>query len=134
MKYASFGSHTGLRVSEYVLGTAMFGTRWGYGAEPEECSKIVSAYLEAGGNFIDTADTYQAGQSEEIIGELTASLRDEIVIASKYTENNRANSGVLQTGNSRKAMIRSVERSLQRLKTDRLDMLWVHVSDRTTPM
>ncbi|MBP2562193.1 aryl-alcohol dehydrogenase-like predicted oxidoreductase [Neorhizobium galegae] len=134
MKYLPFGAHTGLRVSEYVLGTAMFGTRWGYGAELSECEKIVQAYLEAGGNFIDTADTYQAGESEEIIGSLTQSLRDEVVIASKYTENDRAGSGVLQTGNSRKTMIRSVERSLKRLKTDRLDMLWVHVADQVTPV
>ncbi|OED00764.1 aldo/keto reductase [Rhizobium sp. YK2] len=134
MKYLPFGLKTGLRVSEYVLGTAMFGTTWGYGADRPECEKILAAYLEAGGNFIDTADTYQGGESEEIVGALTTPFRDEVVIASKYTENDRANSGVLQTGNSRKTMIRSVERSLQRLNTDRLDMLWVHVSDQITPI
>lgn len=65
MRYKLFGSHTGLRVSQYVLGTGNFGTRWGHGTEPAR--KILDAYAEPGGNFIDTADVYQFGQSEEIL-------------------------------------------------------------------
>ena len=132
MKFLPFGSHTGLRVSELVLGTAMFGTRWGYGAEPAECRDMVKTYFDAGGNFIDTADTYQSGEAEELVGAALGSLRDEVVIASKYTENDQPGGGVMLTGNSRKTMLRSVERSLKRLGTDRIDLLWVHGPDHVT--
>jgi Aldo/keto reductase family len=66
LHYKIFGKHTGLRVSEFSLGTGMFGAQWGYGAEPEEARRIFDAYAEAGGNFIDTADGYQFGQSEQL--------------------------------------------------------------------
>ncbi len=68
MRYKLFGKHTGLRVSELVLGAGTFGTRWGHGAEPDEAGRIFNAYADAGGNFIDTANGYQFGQSEEILG------------------------------------------------------------------
>src|ERR1700729_4263047 len=70
MRYKLFGKHTGLRVSELVLGAGNFGTRWGHGAEPDEARRIFDAYADAGGNFIDTANGYQFGQSEEILGDL----------------------------------------------------------------
>ncbi|MEX3960461.1 aldo/keto reductase [Trinickia sp. EG282A] len=134
MRYKLFGKHTGLRVSELVLGTGNFGTRWGYGSEPDEARCIVDAYAEAGGNFIDTADSYQFGEAEEILGELLAGRRDEFVLATKFSQRASPHDGILVTGNSRKAMISSVEASLRRLKTDRIDLYWVHYADGVTPI
>lgn len=68
MRYKIFGAHTVLRVSEFALGTALFGTRWGYGSDLKEAGKVFRAYAEAGGNFLDTSDVYQFGESEEFIG------------------------------------------------------------------
>ena len=133
MKYKLFGRHTGLRVSEFVLGAGNFGTRWGHGAEPEEARAIFDGYADEGGNFIDTSDSYQFGQSEEILGDLLAGRRDEFVLASKYTQGARPTDGILVTGNSRKAMMTSVEASLKRLNTDRIDLYWVHYDDGMTP-
>jgi aryl-alcohol dehydrogenase-like predicted oxidoreductase len=133
MRYKLFGQHTGLRVSELVLGAGNFGTRWGHGAEPDEVRRIVDAYADAGGNFIDTADGYQFGQSEDILGDLLAGRRDEFVLASKFTLGASPQPGILTAGNSRKVMIRSAEESLKRLKTDRLDIYWAHMADGVTP-
>jgi aryl-alcohol dehydrogenase-like predicted oxidoreductase len=72
MRYQVFGRRTGLRVSELALGTGMFGTGWGHGAERDEARRIFDGYLEAGGNFIDTADMYQFGQSESLLGDFIA--------------------------------------------------------------
>ncbi len=134
MRYKLFGKHTGLRVSELVLGAGNFGTRWGHGAEPDEARRIFDAYAEAGGNFIDTANGYQFGQSEEILGDLLAGRRDDFVLATKFTMRTDLNSGILVTGNSRRSMVASVEASLKRLKTDRIDLYWAHVSDGVTPV
>lgn len=134
MRYKLFGKHTGLRVSELVLGAANFGTRWGHGTEPDEARRIVDAYADAGGNFIDTANGYQSGQSEEILGELLAGRRNDFVLATKYTCSVDETSGVLVTGNSRQAMVSSVEASLKRLRTDRIDLYWAHVSDGVTAL
>lgn len=133
MRYKTFGRHTGLRVSQLALGTGNFGTRWGHGAEPDEARRIFTRYVEAGGNFIDTADTYQAGQSEELLGEFLAADRDSFVVASKYTLDSGPGD-LARTGNSRKNMIRSLEASLRRLKTDRLELYWVHLPDGLTPI
>ncbi len=134
MRYKLFGKHTGLRVSELVLGTGNFGTGWGHGADPDEARRIFDAYADAGGNFIDTADGYQFGQSEEILGDLLAGRRDGFVLATKFTMRADPNANILVTGNSRKAMISSVEASLKRLKTDRIDLYWAHIADGVTPM
>jgi aryl-alcohol dehydrogenase-like predicted oxidoreductase len=134
MRYKLFGKHTGLRVSELVLGAGNFGTRWGHGAEPDEARRIFDAYADAGGNFIDTANGYQFGQSEEILGDLLAGRRDDFVLATKFTNRTDPSSGILVTGNSRKSMIASVEASLTRLKTDRIDIYWAHMSDGVTPV
>src|SRR5258708_135721 len=112
MRYRLFGKGTGLRVSELALGCGLFGTRWGYGAEPAEVRRMVDLYADAGGNFLDTADSYQFGQSEELLGELVAERRDEFVIATKFTNGDAATPGLLAVGNSRKTMVRSVEASL----------------------
>ena len=135
MHYKIFGAHTGLRVSQLVLGTANFGVAWGgHGATPDEARRIFDTYANAGGNFIDTANGYQDGQSEQLVGDLLAGRRDEFVVSSKFAVKTDANSGILVTGNSRQAMVASVEASLKRLKTDRIDVYWTHVDDGVTPM
>ncbi|MBB4010533.1 aldo/keto reductase [Allorhizobium taibaishanense] len=135
MRYKLFGKHTGLRVSELVLGTANFGTAWGgHGAQPEEARQILDTYAEAGGNFLDSANGYQEGQSEMVLGDLLAGRRDEFVLSTKFAVKTTADSGLLVTGNSRQAMVLSVDASLKRLKTDRIDLYWAHVSDGVTPL
>lgn len=132
MKYIPFGK-TGLRVSQVALGTGNFGTGWGYGADPDTAESIFNAYDDAGGNFIDTADVYQFGQSEELLGKLLQGRRENFVLATKFTSGSAPNANRLVTGNSRKAMIVSVEASLKRLKTDRIDIYWAHHPDEITP-
>jgi aryl-alcohol dehydrogenase-like predicted oxidoreductase len=133
MQYQSFGRRTGLRVSEVGLGTGNFGTGWGHGAERDEAKSMFDGYVAAGGNFIDTASGYQAGQSEVLTGEFIAAERDHFVLATKYALG-VGEDGLSRTGNSRKSMIQSVEASLKRLNTDRIDILWTHFADAHTPM
>ncbi|HEY5805369.1 MAG TPA: aldo/keto reductase [Lysobacter sp.] len=133
MRYRIFGN-TGLRVSSLALGTGNFGKGWGYGSDQDEAREIYTGYREAGGNFIDTADQYQFGQSETMLGDFIASERDEIVLATKYSLGDSPDAGLQRSGNSRKAMFRSVEASLKRLKTDRIDLLWTHMPDGVTPI
>ncbi|NQD91043.1 aldo/keto reductase [Pseudomonas sp. CrR25] len=132
MKYTSFGK-TGLRVSQVALGTGNFGTGWGYGADLDASKMIFKAYAEAGGNFIDTADIYQFGQSEELLGSLLEGRREDFVLATKFTNGAAPNANRLVTGNSRKALVASLEASLKRLKTDRIDIYWAHHPDGVTP-
>lgn len=134
MRYRLFGRNTGLRVSELALGTGNFGTGWGHGAERDEAKSVFDGYVAAGGNFIDTADTYQVGQSEVMLGDFIAADRDYFVLATKYTLGAGPKTDLARTGNSRKTMIRAVEDSLKRLKTDRIDLLWAHMADGQTPM
>ncbi len=131
MDYIPFG-RTGLTVSQIALGTGNFGTGWGHGADAATSTAILDAYADAGGNFLDTADVYQFGQSEEIIGKALAGRREDFVLASKFSNGAAPNANRLVTGNSRKAMIASVEASLKRLKTDRIDLYWVHHPDDVT--
>ena len=132
MRYKLLGP-SGLRVSELCLGTMSFGDAWGFGAEEKEAHRILEAFADAGGNFIDTANAYHEGQSEEFLGSFLGPGRDRFVVATKYTlamdpgDPNAA-------GNSRKNLRRSVEASLRRLRTDHLDLLWVHAWDYTTPV
>ncbi|MFD2265069.1 aldo/keto reductase [Lacibacterium aquatile] len=133
MRYRIFG-RTGLRVSSFALGTGNFGKGWGYGSDREEARQVFDHYRAAGGNFIDTADQYQFGQSEEFLGDFMAQDREDIVLATKYSLGDRPDAGLQRTGNSRKSMLRSVEASLKRLKTDRIDLLWVHMPDGVTPI
>lgn len=132
MKYVTFGK-TGLRVSQLALGTGNFGTGWGYGADADTSKALFEAYAEAGGNFIDTADVYQFGQSEEILGTLLAGRRENFLLATKFANGAVPDPDRLVTGNSRKALVASVESSLRRLKTDRIDLYWVHHPDGVTP-
>ena len=133
MKYTVFGK-TGLRVSQVALGTGNFGTGWGYGADPDVAEAVFNTYAEAGGNFIDTADIYQFGQSEELLGTLLQGRRNDFVLATKFSDGAVPNANRLATGNSRRALITSVEASLKRLKTDRIDLYWVHHPDGITPV
>ncbi len=132
MNYQLFGQ-TGLPVSQIALGTGNFGTGWGYGTSLDEAKLILNAYLESGGNFIDTADVYQFGQSEQILGDLLQGIRSEVVLATKFTNGASPDTNQLHKGNSRKAMLYSVEQSLRRLKTDYIDLYWVHHPDNVTP-
>jgi aryl-alcohol dehydrogenase-like predicted oxidoreductase len=134
MRYKVFGKRTGLRVSELALGAGNFGTGWGHGAEPDEARRVFDGYVEAGGNFIDTADGYQFGQSESLLGDFIAGNRDELVLTTKFSGGAAKSPTLAKTGNSRKNMAYSVEQSLKRLKTDRIDLYWVHHSDNVTPM
>jgi aryl-alcohol dehydrogenase-like predicted oxidoreductase len=134
MRYRIFGRHTGLRVSELALGAGNFGTGWGHGAEPGEARRMFDRYAEAGGNFVDTSDSYQFGQSETLLGDLLAADREHFVLATKYTFGASREGGIARVGNTRKMMVRSVEASLRRLKTDRIDLYWVHMPDGVTPV
>ncbi len=131
MRYKLLGN-SGLRVSELCLGTMTFGEDWGWGASFDECKSIYQAFREAGGNFIDSANIYTNGTSEKYVGELIASERDAIVVATKYS-NGMPSNDPNGAGNHRKRMVQSVEGSLKRLKTDYIDVLWVHSWDFTTP-
>ncbi len=132
MRYKLLG-RSGLRVTELSLGTMTFGEDWGWGASKEESRKIFDAYVNAGGNFIDTAVNYTNGTAESFVGNFTASDRDHFVIATKYTLNRRRNDPNA-AGNHRKNMMSSVEASLKRLQTDHIDLYWLHAWDYTTPV
>jgi aryl-alcohol dehydrogenase-like predicted oxidoreductase len=80
VQYKTFGRRTGLRVSELAVRTGNFGTGWGHGAERDEAKRVFDGYVEAGGNFIDTADRYQVGQSETLVGEFIAADREHFVL------------------------------------------------------
>lgn len=132
--YVTLG-RTGLRVSPLCLGAMSFGTSWGWGSGEDESARILDRYLEAGGNFVDTADMYTKGQSEEMLGRLIADrgLRDKVVLATKFTfsaDPANPNAG----GNGRKNVYRALEGSLRRLRTDYIDLYWLHAWDTVTPV
>jgi aryl-alcohol dehydrogenase-like predicted oxidoreductase len=133
VRYHTFGRKTGLRVSEYALGTANFGMSAGR-AGPEAPRAIFEAFAAAGGTTIDTSNIYQDGQAETVLGHLLDSHRDDFVVITKYsgTRQDRPRPGT--TGNSRKTMTRSLEASLRRLKTDYVDIFMPHFPDGTTPV
>jgi aryl-alcohol dehydrogenase-like predicted oxidoreductase len=134
LRYQTFGRLTGLRVSELALGTLAFGTGPGARAEPAQARAVFEAFAEAGGNFIDTADAYQGGTSEELTGEFLAGRRDDFVLATKYSRGADPEAGAGATGNSRRNAILSLEASLRRLRTDHVDVYWVHLPDAVTPV
>lgn len=132
MKYKLLGK-SGLRVSELALGTMTFGEEWGWGASKEESKKMFDAFVNEGGNFIDTAEYYTEGTSESLVGEFIESDRDWFVIATKYSLNDRPNDPNAG-GNHRKSMIQALEKSLYRLGTDHVDLYFVHAWDGITPL
>lgn len=109
-----------------------FGEDWGWGSGEQESRRIYDAFLEAGGNFIDTANLYTNGTSEKLLGGFMQGHRQRIVLATKYTN---ANPGAdpNAAGNQRKSMVQACEASLQRLKTDYIDLYWLHIWDGMTP-
>ena len=135
MRYKLLG-RSGLRVSELCLGAMTFGGGVGSigvgGADELESRAMFDAFAEAGGTFIDTACSYSKGRSEELLGEFLATDRDHFIVGTKYTNDHAG--GLSRSGNSRRNMVRTVEQSLKRLRTDRLDLLWLHIWDFTTPV
>jgi aryl-alcohol dehydrogenase-like predicted oxidoreductase len=132
LRYHLLG-RSGLRVSELALGTMTFGTDWGWGADLDECRRILDRFVEVGGNFVDTASNYTDGSSEELVGELVAGQRERFVLATKYTlslDPRDPNAG----GNHRKSLVRALEQSLRRLRTDYVDLLYLHMRDHLTPI
>ncbi|MDH5543600.1 MAG: aldo/keto reductase [Nitrospinota bacterium] len=132
MKYRLLGK-SGLRVSEICLGAMTFGKEWAFGTDKEESRGVFDTFTKAGGNFIDTANKYHEGTSEKWLAEFISSDRERLVLATKYTLIMRPgdiNSG----GNHRKNMVESVNASLKRLKTDYIDLYWLHMWDYTTPI
>ena len=132
--YVTLG-RSGLRVSPLSLGTMTFGTEWGWGSDEQVARAVFNNYVEAGGNFIDTANIYTEGHSEELTGKFISdrSLRDRVVLATKFTFNadpGDPNAG----GNGRKNVHRALEASLKRLQTDYVDLYWMHAWDTVTPV
>ncbi len=135
MQYKLLG-RSGLKVSELCLGTMGFGQATPWGISEKDSFEIMDAFGNAGGNFLDTANRYQDGQTEEIVGNYInreGADRDYWVVATKYSlYDNKTNPNA--SGNNRKNMMRSVEHSLKRLKTDFIDVLYLHIYDALTPM
>jgi aryl-alcohol dehydrogenase-like predicted oxidoreductase len=132
MRYRLLGK-SGLRVSEICLGTMTFGEDWGWGSSKDEAHKMYNAFREAGGNFIDTANLYTMGTSEKFVGEFVKPHRDEVVLATKYT-NSAPGKDPNAGGNQRKNMVQAIEASLKRLNTDYVDLYWLHIWDQITPV
>ncbi|HVK75930.1 MAG TPA: aldo/keto reductase [Kofleriaceae bacterium] len=132
--YVTLG-RSGLRVSPMCLGTMTFGPAWGWGADEATARAMFDAYVDAGGNFVDTADIYTGGQSEELVGRFIRDrgLRDRVVLATKFTFNT-AKGNPNAGGNGRVHVRRAIEASLRRLGTDYLDLYWLHAWDMTTPV
>lgn len=133
--YVTLG-RSGLRVSPFCLGTMTFGEEWGWGSSVADSEAILARYLDAGGNFIDTANLYTWGHSEKIIGDFfkkNPARREKAVIATKFF-------GSLTTGDpnaggaGRKSLITACEHSLRRLQTDTIDLYWMHCWDKFTPI
>ena len=133
MQYKLLG-RSGLKVSELCLGTMGFGTATPWGVDKAASFSIMEAFGNAGGNFLDTANRYQDGMSEAIVGAfINQHDRDYWVVATKYSlYDNQTNPNA--SGNNRKNMMRSVEQSLKRLNTDFIDVLYLHIWDALTPM
>jgi aryl-alcohol dehydrogenase-like predicted oxidoreductase len=110
-----------------------FGDDWGWGAAKEEARKVYDAFRQAGGNFIDTAKIYTNGTSESFLGEFMEGHRQSVVLATKYT-NSFPGTDPNAAGNHRKNMMQAVEASLKRLRTDYIDLYWVHIWDQITPV
>ncbi|MET8471757.1 aldo/keto reductase [Streptomyces sp. NPDC006422] len=133
MRYQTFGRHSGLRVSEYVLGTANFGSA-PTAAGLAGAKEIFRSFVAAGGTTFDVSNIYQDGEAETVLGELLGRERDDYVVITKYSGTRAARVRPGTTGNSRKTMIRSLEESLRRLGTDYVDVFMPHFPDGVTPL
>ncbi len=126
---------SGLVVSPFALGSMTFGTsRWG--TADDVSSDIFNAYVDAGGNFVDTADVYAGGRSEKLLGEFIAArkLRHSLVLSTKFGFHGGEPGNTNGGGSGRKNMQRALEGSLRRLRTDCIDLYWLHAWDRLTPV
>ncbi|TXI07095.1 MAG: aldo/keto reductase [Rhizobium sp.] len=131
---------SGLRVSRLALGTMTFGNggirgiAGSWGADASAARAMFDGYIAAGGNFIDTANSYAGGLSEELVGAFVAEagVRDAVVIATKFS-NSLSSGNPNAGGNGRKAMMQAIDASLKRLKTDYIDLYLLHTWDRMTP-
>ena len=132
MRYRLLGN-SGLRVSEAALGTMTFGDAWGWGSAKDEARTVYETFREAGGNFIDTANLYTNGTSESFLGEFMQGHRQSVVLGTKYS-NAAPGTDPNAAGNQRKNMMQAVEASLKRLRTDYVDLYWVHAWDQITPV
>src|SRR6266571_300879 len=119
---------TGIKVTPYCLGAMMFGA-WG-NRDHGESVRIIHAALEGGINFIDTADVYSGGESEEIVGQALQGRRDQVVLATKVHASMGSDPNM--SGNSRRWIVREVEASLRRLRTDYIDLYQMHRPDPST--
>jgi aryl-alcohol dehydrogenase-like predicted oxidoreductase len=138
MRYRLLG-RSGLRVSEVALGAMTFSDRGlSWGADPQQSRAIFDAFAEAGGTFVDTANIYgdtmdaEDHASERVLADLIAADREHFVVATKYTSSNTRD--ISRSGNSFKAMRQTVDGSLRALRTDYVDLLWLHTWDDTTPV
>jgi aryl-alcohol dehydrogenase-like predicted oxidoreductase len=130
--YVTLG-RSGLRVSPLALGTMTFGDDSGWGTSPETAAEILAEYLDHGGNVIDTANTYTNGHAEKIIGDCLTGRRDRVVLSTKFFANlhpGDPNGG----GAGRKAILGQLDESLRRLRTDYVDLYWLHGWDRRAPI
>src|SRR6201991_2914512 len=127
MQYRTLG-RTGIKVSPYALGAMMFGA--GGNPDHDDCIRIAHKALDAGINFVDTADMYSAGESEEIVGKALSGRRADVVLATKvhFPPDEGPNRG----GNSRRWIVYEVEQSLRRLRTDWIDLYQIHRPDERT--
>ena len=132
MRFTLLG-RSGLRVSEFALGCMTFGETTGWGVDEKTSARLLDVYTEAGGNFLDTANIYADGASERIVGDLLQGRRERFVLATKYTLQTRPGD-LNSAGNHRKNLVQSLEASLRALRTDYLDLLWVHTREAWTPV
>ena len=129
MEHAQLG-RSGIRVSRFCLGAMMFGSMGN--ADRRDCARIVHRALDGGINFVDTADVYSTGQSEEIVGEALAGRRDSVVLATKFF--GQMGDDPNRRGASRRWIVRAVEESLRRLRTDWIDLYQMHRFDDETDL
>ena len=127
MRFRTLGG-TGMRVSSYCLGAMMFGSRGN--PDHEDCVRIIHTALDAGINFVDTADVYSQGESEEIVGQALRGRREDVVLATKA--HGAMGRDINMKGNSRRWLVREVENSLRRLQTDYIDLYQIHRPDQHT--
>jgi aryl-alcohol dehydrogenase-like predicted oxidoreductase len=131
MRFKQLG-RSGLVVSDLCLGTMIFGEESVRGTAPGEAERMIHRFLDAGGNFVDTADVYAGGHPEEVLGKALQGRRDQVVVATKVRS--RTGTGQNDAGLSRYHIMNNVDVSLRRLKTDHIDLYYMHVWDPLTPL
>jgi aryl-alcohol dehydrogenase-like predicted oxidoreductase len=132
VRYRLLGS-SGLRVSEFALGTMTFGEPRSWGIDERTARLILDKFAEAGGTFLDTANIYSDGNAERILGDFLRPDRDRFVVGTKYTLQTRPGD-LNSAGNHRKNLVRSIEASLRSIGTEYVDLLWVHTREAWTPV